>query len=248
LPLLAVLLGLFFQASEAAQTSTVTATVRSLFPESEAHAFSSTLPLNHEVRWRLIIPDAPPPHGVLVFVSPRDDADPPKGWDAVLDHRNVVWIAAEGFGNDKPSAQRVLAAIMGLTVAQKTMEIDHSRIYIGGMSGGGRVASTAASTFPQLVTGAMYIVGADFSLPDAGQLRDRFLRNRYVFVTGERDFNRREMRNVYRKYLAVQVREALMLDLADLGHAYPSADRFEQALLYLDLGADAMASSAKSAR
>jgi poly(3-hydroxybutyrate) depolymerase len=152
----------------------------------------------------------------------------------LLQQRNLSWIAAEDFGNEKPTAQRVIAAVMALRLIRQMSSLDASRTYIGGMSGGGRVASQVATRFPQMFAGALYVVGADFWLPKDARLRQRAAANRYVFVTGERDFNRSDMKRIFSRYQAHGLRTSLLMDLPDFAHEYPDATQLAQAVDFLD--------------
>lgn len=210
-------------------------TLSSLFTSEQASTFAGVLPANEVVRWKFV--QAHPGHslaGALVFISPNATALPQPGWHQLLRDSNLHWIAAENFGNDKPTAQRVLAAIMGLRRLEREFELDRKRIYIGGMSGGGRAASTAITTFPQLFSGALYIVGADSLNRDATAQLPGIRENRYVFITGTRDFNRGEMRAIYRSYVESGVENALLMDMRKFGHAYPNVEQLKRALDFLD--------------
>jgi len=209
------------------------ATLASLYATEEAAALSKTLPLDQPVKFRVWLSESKNT-GVLIFVSPTDSGEPPDGWLPLLESRQMSWIAADGFGNLKPSAQRVLAAMMALEFVRKLAETDRGRIYLGGMSGGGRIASQTVTRFPQKFSGALYIVGADFWMPEDIRLRERAAANRYVFITGERDFNRREMKRVYSRYQSNGLTRSLLMDLPDFGHAYPDAGRLAAALDFLD--------------
>jgi hypothetical protein len=213
------------------------AALADIFPADQVQALRSILPADQRVTWTLRLPSTSP-RSVLVFVSPSATADPPPGWDAVLDRHAMVWIAARNFGNPLPSNQRVLVALMGLTLARRDYAPAHAHRYISGMSGGGRVASIAITKFPQLFDGALYIVGADdFGKAEPARLA-AIAANRYVFLTGEKDFNRREMRQVHAHYRRAGVEQTLLLDLPHFGHQYPGADDFERALTFLDDGAE----------
>ena len=232
----ALLLALFAgpaQAAPALATTEHSATLASLFAPEEAAALSKTLPLDQPVKFRAWLSETKNP-GVLIFVSPTDSGEPPAGWLPLLESHQMSWIAADGFGNRKPSAQRVLAAMMALAFVGKLAETDPGRIYLGGMSGGGRIASQTVTRFPQNFSGAVYIVGADFWMPKDIRLRDRAAANRYVFITGERDFNRREMRRVFARYRSSGLTRSLLMDLPDFGHAYPDAGQLGEALDFLD--------------
>jgi predicted esterase len=216
------------------------ASLAELFPADAAKALSEILPADQRVRWKLHVPDQTGASGLLIFVMPDGSAEPQRGWVEILDRRNLIWIAAEDFGNVKPTAQRILVALMALNLAQRNYSIDSKRVYIAGMSGGGRVASKAITQFPQLFTGAIYIVGVDFWTPVEQPQLQHIAANRYVFVTGDGDFNRRETRRIYKKYIKAGIEQALLIDLRHFGHEYPNAEQLERALAFLDTRAQLM--------
>jgi predicted esterase len=207
------------------------ATLAQLLPE-QAASFAAVIPPDRKVAWTLRVPDTTSPHGVIAFVSPLDSGGPPDSWTEVLEQQNLIWVSAEHFGNATPTAQRILAAVMGLALVQRDYAIDRERIYIAGMSGGGRVASKAIATSPQLFTGAIYFCGAD-PLP-ASVAPSIAISKRFVFVTGTRDFNRREMKHVARRYSKLGVRNVLVLDIPGMGHELADAGHLEEAIQYLD--------------
>jgi hypothetical protein len=220
-------------AEEPLTTSERTATLSALFKPEEIPALSKTLPADQTVTFRAWWSGDPHP-GVIVFVSPTDSGEPPKGWLELLRQKRLSWIAADGFGNQKLSAQRVLVAVMGLSLAQKSASLDRKRIYISGMSGGGRIASMTAPRFPQMFSGGLYIVGANFWMPDDAQLRQKAAGNRYVFITGEKDFNRSDMKSVFSRYRKKGLASSLLMDLPGYGHEYPNVEQLGQAIDFLD--------------
>jgi dienelactone hydrolase len=171
---------------------------------------------------------------VVVFVSPTDSGEPPKRWLELLQQKRLSWIAADGFGNEHLSAQRVLVAMMALSLAQRSADLDRKRIYIGGMSGGGRIASLTAPRFPQLFSGGLYIVGANFWMPDDAQLRQKAAANRYVFITGSKDFNRGDTKSVYSRYRRNGLDSSLLMDIPGYAHEYPNVAQLGQAIDFLD--------------
>jgi len=230
-----LLLAASVHADEPLVTSERTATLSSLFRPDEIPALAKTLPADRIVKFRVWWSEDPHP-GVIVFVSPTDSGKPPKGWLELLQQKKLSWIAADDFGNQQPSAQRVLAAVMALSLAQKTAELDRKRIYIGGMSGGGRIASMTAPRFPQLFSGGLYIVGANFWMPEDAQLKQKAAANRYVFITGTGDFNRTDMKGVFSLYRKKGLDSSLLMDLRDYGHEYPNVEQLGQAIDFLDEG------------
>lgn len=220
-------------ADDALVTIERSATLASLFTPEEVAKLAKTLPPDKTVKFRVWLSDAEKP-GVLVFVSPTDSGEPPVGWLALLKQKQLSWVAADGFGNQQLSAQRVLAAVMALSLAKRSAALDRKRIYIGGMSGGGRIASLTAPRFPQLFSGALYIVGANFWMPDDAALRQQATATRYVFITGEQDFNRSEMKRVFSRYRTKGLNASLLMDLPAFGHEYPNTEQLGQAIDFLD--------------
>ncbi len=216
------------------------ASLASLFPADRAEQFATILPADHIVHWQILAPDIAAASddtqalGTIIFVSPNHSGAPSKEWIEVLQRRNLIYVGADEFGNSKPTAQRLLAALMGLALVQRDFRIDAKRIYIAGMSGGGRVASQAITRFPQLFSGALYIVGADFWTDRERALIPEIISKRYVFLTGSEDFNRRDTRRVYEKYRSAGARTVLLMDLPDYGHENPNAAQLDQALQFLD--------------
>jgi len=63
---------------------------------------------------------------------------------------------------------------------------------------------------------------------------DQVLNNRYVFVSGTRDFNLNETRIVYRKYLKAGAQNSLLEIENGMSHALPNANTLATALEFLD--------------
>ncbi|MEO8017653.1 MAG: hypothetical protein ABI769_07555 [Pseudomonadota bacterium] len=224
-------------AAHAQESTTVeqSTSVKSMFPEQTANQLAATLDPDTVVRFRVRVPKADLPGGILVFVKPADSGELPQGWASILDRKNLIWIAADDFGNQHPSAQRVLVALMALKLVQNTQpSFDAKRVYVGGMSGGGRIASMTITRFPRHFTGALYVVGADPWTAAEKPLLPRIAENRYVFVTGSRDFNHGEMKRLFAKYQAAGVKQALLMDLPGFGHEYPNAGQLSAAIDFLD--------------
>jgi predicted esterase len=209
------------------------ATLESLFPPEQAAELSKTFPRDQPVKFRVWLSEAKN-SGVLIFVSPTDSGEPPAGWLPLLAQKQLSWIAADGFGNQKLSSQRVLAVMMARELMRQTTAVNATRTYLGGMSGGGRIASETATRFPQWFSGALYIVGANFWMPKDARLKQRAAANRYVFITGEKDFNRSDMRRVFTRYQSGGLTGSLLMDLPAFAHEYPNAEQLGQAIDFLD--------------
>jgi predicted esterase len=211
-----------------------TTTIAALFPAEELLGLAKTVAVDRALSFRVRIPQNAALSGVLVFVKPTNSGELPPDWAPVLDRRNLIWIAANDFGNEQPRAQRVLVAMAAVKLIESTTTIDTRRVYIAGMSGGGRIASQIITRFPRRFTGALYIVGADPWTSAEQPLLPRIAANRYVFLTGSRDFNRGEMKRLFAKYQAAGVTQSLLMDLPGFAHEYPNADQLAQAIDFLD--------------
>ena len=212
-----------------------TTTLSALFPTDKAKSLADTLPPDKPLHYRVRIPQGGSPSGVLVFVKTGDSGELPGGnWAAELDRQNLIWIAAENYGNNRPSAKRVLAALAGLKLIESTETIDSKRLYIGGISGGGRIASQIITRFPQTFSGALYIVGADDWTAREEPFLARIAENRYVFITGSYDFNRHDMQRMFSKYKGAGITQSLLMDLPRFGHEYPDAEQLGIAIDFLD--------------
>lgn len=212
-----------------------TAKLTDLFDAAQARELSRTLPADLAVTFQLRIPvDARPGElGAMVFVKADDSGAFIDDWAALFDERHLVWVSADGFGNRRPTAQRVLVALMARQLVARVASVDAGRVWLAGMSGGGRVASQTITRFPHHFAGAIYVVGADFHLPDA-PMRALALDRRYVFLTGSNDFNRREMRRVSARYVEAGAAHVLLIDEAGFGHEHAMPAMLAKALDFLD--------------
>jgi poly(3-hydroxybutyrate) depolymerase len=222
--------------SQAEDSPTVarTTTLTALFPADEAKSLASTLSPDKPLRYRVRIPQGGKPNGVLVFVKSGESGEIPRDWAAQLDARNLIWIAADDFGNEHPRSQRILVAIAALKLMESTETIDAKRLYIGGISGGGRIASQIMTRFPQYFRGALFIVGADLWTDAEKPLLPQITANRYVFVTGSADFNQLSMQRTYASFRQAGVRDAMLMDLPHFGHQFPNAEQLGRAVHFLD--------------
>lgn len=189
--------------------------------------------------------------GLLVWISPVADGSAPKTWEAALDRHHLAWIGALNAGNSRKVLARLTLALQAAENLLARGEVDPARIYVAGLSGGGRCASELALAFPDLFAGGFYIVGCDYfrALPvpgnpgyhwDAAFARPprRMLRlarpHRYVFLTGSADFNRDEVKAVFDGYRSDGFRHVAYIEVPGMPHGYPSADWFERGLEMLE--------------
>ena len=148
-----------------------------------------------EEKFVVYVPSPPPARGyaLLVFVPPWEDARLPSGWAPVLDRYGVIFVSAARSGNDESVFdRREPLALLAAHNAMQRYPVDPERVYIGGFSGGARVALRLALGYPDVFRGAILNAGSDpigdsqIPIPP----KDLFLQfqgTHLVYVTGEGD-------------------------------------------------------------
>ena len=147
-------------------------------------------------RFTVFVPSHPPirGYGLLVFIPPWENAMLPRGWAAILDRRGVIFVSAANSGNAASILDRrePLALLAAHNIMQR-FRVDPERIYIGGFSGGSRVALRLALGYPDVFRGAFLNAGSDpigdaqAPLPQP-ELFSRFQEmTRIVYISGQYD-------------------------------------------------------------
>jgi pimeloyl-ACP methyl ester carboxylesterase len=197
-------------------------------------------------RFAVYVPEgAPPPNGyaVLVFIPPWSEAALPRDWPRILDRHGMIFVSAANSGNDADTLdRRIPLALLGYENIRRRYPIDANRVYVGGLSGGSRVALRVALAYPDLFRGALLTAGSDpvggnngLMIPPADLFRRFQDSTRVVFLTGERD----EV-NVHNDLVAAKsLRAWCALDQETLtmprrGHEIADAAGLERALRELE--------------
>lgn len=202
-----------------------------------AAPFVDTIDITEEISWEIHVPDnynANNPPGILVYVSPQNSIKTPRGWLDVIEENNLIWIAALKSGNKIAISERLIKALLAPVLLQADYEIDPSRIYITGFSGGGRIASIVATQYPHLIKGAIYNCGVNFWDNLDEERTKLVLDNRFVFVTGTNDFNLEDTKNVFGKYKKAGAKNIDLMIISRMGHENPNRNRLAQAIKFLD--------------
>lgn len=205
-------------------------------PES-ARSIEEIIPPDEVVTWDIYVPDSylpDKPAGLMVYISPTPSGKIPRGWKSVMDQRNMIWIAASRSGNKVAVLRRAAYAIIAPTLAGKHYEIDRERIYLSGLSGGGKMASMVASDHPQLFKGAIYNCGVNFWGEQPPRQFELIKRNHYVFVTGTHDQALEPTKKVHRQYRRAGVENSKLMVIRNMSHRNPGSFDFDEALQYLD--------------
>jgi hypothetical protein len=148
-----------------------------------------------EEKFIVYVPSPRPARGyaLLVFVPPWEDARLPSGWTPVLDRYGVIFVSAARSGNDESVFdRREPLALLAAHNAMQRYPVDPERVYVGGFSGGARVALRLALGYPDVFRGAILNAGSDpigdsqIPIPPK-DLFLQFQNTHLVYVTGEGD-------------------------------------------------------------
>jgi len=187
--------------------------------------------------------------GLLVWISPGNDAWIPSDWTAELEAHRLLFVGANKTGNNRAPVDRARLALDATANMLRQYKIDRRRVYIGGFSGGARVASILGVSYPDIFAGALCICGVDFYqyvpaasggyytityVPNARPLAVAKQSSRFVLLTGESDMNRQNTKDVLEKgFQYNRFRNVLYLEVPGMGHAIPSAAYLKHALDFL---------------
>ncbi len=176
-------------------TPLMSARLQEQLARSGQNVSEQSIDLSRE-RFAVYAPSTHPTSGyaLLVFVPPWEDAKIPPQWIGALDKHSTIFVTAANSGNDAKVIDRrePLALLAAYNVMQK-YSIDTSRVYVGGFSGGSRVALRLALAYPDLFRGALLEAGSDpigdtpLPIPKADLFRQFQEKSRIVYLTGRND-------------------------------------------------------------
>lgn len=197
------------------------------------------------------------PFGLVVFVSPGPAGglgpiDARRGWKAEIDRHELIWVGPNNVGNSRPTLPRLGLAIDAAVNAQARFRVDPDRVYVMGVSGGGRVASMLGVAFADVFRGGgAYIIGCDFykrerSREQPGSFAQTYFtppkqvldpakrRSKHVFVTGDTDGNRDQTQTYFAAFRREGFEHCTYLQVPGVGHEPPPQEWFAKAMAALD--------------
>ncbi|PMQ06824.1 hypothetical protein DyAD56_02820 [Dyella sp. AD56] len=198
--------------------------------------------LAHE-RFALYVPALAPPEGyaLLVFVPPWNEAKIPASWTSVFDRHGMILVTAAGIGNDANVLdRRDPLALLAATNAMSRYRVNPQRVYVGGFSGGSRVALRLALGYPDLFRGVLLDAGSDaigqtIPLPPSSLLEKFQTGSRIVYLTGQQDAARQDMERQSRQSLHDWcITNIDTLSMAGIGHDLAEPAALDRALTSLE--------------
>jgi predicted esterase len=190
------------------------------------------------------------PVGVLVWISANSSgALPDPEWGRVLRDRRLIWIGANGSGNDTEVSTRVGLAVDALASAEQRFHVDAERVFVSGFSGGAKVAFRVLLLYPDRFRGALLNCGIEYfrDVParSSGEGKVWFKRmsvprdldsakSRGVYViTGTLDMNLGHITDVEPALIEDGFSNVLVVSLEGMAHQKPPATAFAQGLDWL---------------
>jgi len=217
-----------------------------LFGGSRANATPAVVDLEEELFVARLPAGYDPrrPAGLMVWCSPVEPARVPRVFHQALDELGFVGTAVRNAGNERDNNERMQLMLDVTATAMRQFHIDPRRVYMTGMSGGGRVTSIMVMCFPEVYLGGVPIVGfssynrvrdigAYFAKPRGEVLR--LARQRPMgMLSGPPDFNFKEMMDRKRRLERDGFSHLRMFEHAEMGHDMPQPEWFLEALAYVD--------------
>jgi hypothetical protein len=203
-------------------------------------------------RFSVLVPDSydgKAGWGLLVWCSPGDGAEMPRGWGELLAKKKLIWVSARNAGNRRAVGVRVGLALDAVHNLRGRYKLDEKRMYIGGVSGGAKVAEMAAMAYPDVFDGAICCVGvnwykdvpvpsrpntawpATFRRPPNDVFTDARDNVGFILVTGDNDDNHEPIVTMYEKgFVADKFKHAILHDVPGMGHGAPAIELLEKAI------------------
>jgi hypothetical protein len=191
--------------------------------------------------------------GLFVFDSPGGRGNLHEQWREVLEKHKLIWIGPNKAGNDRLPLCRFGLCIDAVHNMKKLYDIDANRVYIAGVSGGGRISSMLGVCYPDVFKGGMYIVGCNYlremTAPNTGgkvwhrgyaqpaaDLFNQAKKNvSHVLLTGETDGNREQTKEYYEKgFKKDGFLHVTYIEVPGMGHQPPNAEWFEKGLAAME--------------
>jgi hypothetical protein len=190
------------------------------------------------------------PFGLFVYISADDSGGPGGDWLPLFKKHRLIFAGADKSGNDKnPVTRRGALTLDAVFNLSRQYKVDPARVYVSGVSGGGRNASWMAMAFPDVFSGGQYHVGANtyksislgadtmqasIYIPSPQLFNVARQNGRYVFITGDLDFNRLEMAAIHSVMRSDGFQNLAFLQVPGMGHSSPPVEWIEKGIAALD--------------
>ncbi len=198
--------------------------------------------------------DSNTPYGLLVWVQAGGRVKMPGNYQEVFAGHKLIYVAVNETEDERKSTygRRLPLALDAAYNVMKMYKVDPNRVYVGGGSVSGRVASITAFHYPDVFKGGIFVIGANcwkrmgvpgkkgkfwrkgMNKPKPVYLSMARKDGRYVMLAGEKDFNRLQMHTYYTKVYKRVFKDFLYLEVPGMAHDIPPPKWFGRAVEFLD--------------
>ncbi len=193
------------------------------------------------------------PHGLFIWISPSNAPSISPEWEAVLAEKKLIFVGAHNSGNNREIFARMRMAVDANANMRDLYDIDPSRVYVSGFSGGGRIASMLGVCYADMFSGTIAFMGVNFytdivTLDKSEVFVAGYIPHdevvalakadcRYVLVTGEKDFNLKNTSAVFENGFKKEgFKSVELMKIPGQAHQPPKAEWLKKALELLDAG------------
>jgi len=188
------------------------------------------------------------PHGIYINISAGDrPIGMPKGLGKVMEDLSMIYASPSGTSNARSDVRRIALVLDTLATLRKTYKIDESRIFVGGVSGGGAMSALIAVNYPEfrasLCQVRNFIIPHAMCVPYVEESDVRKIARRgqaYAWITGDKDSNHGSI-VLCAKQFEDQGFVSKLFDVPGMGHTSASAKTFDEALRWAESASKAPA-------
>jgi hypothetical protein len=191
-------------------------------------------------------------YGLVTFINAANQMELPLGWEGILEEKKLIFVAAQNAGNDLPTlSPRLGLGVAGARAVMRDYKIDPKRVYVSGFSGGARCATILGYYASDLFSGVIALCGANFheAVPRkeataegeygvqpaaADEVRDAKRKVRFALITGETDWRRGNIADVFHGGYEKQKFQARLWEVPGLGHAICGPETLKEAVEFLE--------------
>lgn len=198
--------------------------------------------------------DGSKPYGLVTFVNSGNNGGLIPQWQAVLDEKNLIYIAGDNIGNSVAVSIRSGVGMAAVYRLLEVLNIDKDRIYASGNSGGARTAMSMALVYPEWFLGTLVNCGAnyprtvaqDYQLQQPGTNYEYTLPfttsdlnyiksfdRRYSILTSYDDFREGDIMNIYHNGLVPDGFKGKFLEVPG-PHCTTSTEHFRDAVNFVE--------------
>lgn len=198
--------------------------------------------------------DGTVPFGVVTYIDAGATGTITSSWIPVLNDKKLILIAGNNIGNPISVNTRIGVSLAAYLRLKELLNIDSTRVYASGNSGGGRSATDQIYTFPEYMTGAVpscgsmylrqvdqdyethqpnshYEYGFPYTLAQLDYIRS--FDHKYGIMTSYDDFREGDIMNIYHNGMEPDGIQAKILETPG-SHCATTTAHFTDAINFVE--------------